>query len=60
MEIAALIIAIVAIVLVHRRHEELKHRIRLLEEDVAKLVEKANDQTGHHFTSVPYGLWHSG
>ena len=43
MEIAALIIAIVAIVLVYRRHEELKHRIRLLEEDVAKLVEQANN-----------------
>jgi len=43
MEIAALIIAIVAIVLVFRKHEELKHSIRLLEQDVAKLVEKAND-----------------
>ena len=42
MEIAALVIAIIALVLGTRRNEVLKLSIRVLEEDLAKLVDKVN------------------
>ena len=42
MEIAALVIAIIALVIGTRRNEELKLSIRMLEEDLAKLVDEVN------------------